>query len=577
MLRLTLVCLLSLSAAALFVLSAVDYSTLKEHVDVFSLDRDADVSREEFRDVVLRLRFLAGVLAAVSIVLLLVGSRLDRRATTVLSECWGAAKRSPADLRSWVEGETVVYVGALIAVLVTGIALRLAFLDVPMRYDEAATYNAYVSKPLYIGLSNYSAPNNHLFHTFLAKLSVETFGSAPWVVRLPALLAGIAVIPATFGLARILYGRTAALLAAALVATSSTMVEYSTNARGYTLVALFTLSALIAATRVLEHGGAGAWAALGVSGALGLYAVPVMIYALGGVYLWVLLNQMARRRPVRDLIVGLVGSLSLTGVLAVLLYGPVFAAMGVGSVTSNYFVEPQPWWDFLDALPRHTWDTIGTWERDLPTIIVVALAIGLLASLVLTPRISRYPFPPLLAVLVWALPVLAVQRVVPFTRVWLFVVPLVLAASAGFYGWVLGQARGRLPLGELMAVLVLAGGTSLVLSADSVRTSRETGALLDGPAVAEYLRHTLRAGDSVVATGSEAILEYYLQRKGYDASTVIWGEPGRRIVLVVNRLGNQTVDRLMEDIPGRPALSPPRLLREWPSAQVYRVRSSPRG
>lgn len=567
-----------LAATAVFLLSGVDHETLKEHVDVFSLDRDADVSREEFRSVVLRLRILAAILVVLAVVLLIAGRRFDRAVTTVLSEWWTAARQCPAELRKWAAGESAVYLGTLLAIIATGISVRLAFLDVPMRYDEAATYNAYVSKPLYIGLSNYSAPNNHLFHTFLAKVSVETFGSAPWAVRLPALLAGIAVIPATFGLARILYGRAAALMAAALVATSSTMVEYSTNARGYTLVALFTLFALFAATRVVEHGRIGAWAALGVSGALGLYTVPVMVYALGGVLLWIVLNEVARRRPSRDLISGLVGSLLLTGVLTMVLYGPVFAATGIGSVTSNYFVQPQPWWDLLEALPRHGWDTVSTWGRDLPAIVSIALAVGLLASLALTPRLSRYPFPPLAAMLIWALPVVAVQRVVPFTRVWVFLVPLAFAASAGFYAWILGHTRDRRALVVGITLLILAGGTAFVVSADSVRTSRETGALLDGADVAEYLRNELRPGDTVVATGSEAILEYYLERSGYDASGAIWGEPGRRVFLVVNRLGNQTVERLTEEVPGRVTFGePPRLLREWPSAQVYRaLLTSPR-
>jgi hypothetical protein len=475
-------------------------------------------------------------------------------------------------LRSWVSNQTLLYLAVLAAIFVTGVVLRVAYLDVPMRYDEAATFNAYVSKPLYIGLSNYSAPNNHLLNTFLAKSSVTIFENAPWAIRLPALLAGISLIPATFGLTWILFGRTAALLAAVLVATSSTLVEYSTNARGYTLVALFTLMAFLAATRILERRSSGAWAALAVSGALGLYAVPVMIYPFAGALLWIILNQMARRRPVSELIPGLVGMLSLAGVLTALLYAPVLIVTGIGSVTSNEFLEPQPWWEFLAALPGNAWDTIGTWGRDLPALVSVGLAIGVLGSLALGLR-SRYPVPPFLAVAMSALPVLALQRVLPFTRVWLFLVPLVLSSCAAFYGWIFDRSRGRRPLAEVAAVFALVAGTTLVLAADTVRTSRETGGLLDGPAVADYLRHVLRPGDSVVATGSDAILVYYLEREGYDGGSVIWGEPKGRVILVVNRLGRQTVDGLLQEIPGRPDHSPPHLLAEWPSAQVYRVSS----
>ena len=79
------------------------------------------------------------------------------------------------------------------------------------------------------------------------------FGNEVWAIRLPALVAGIALVPATFAFARVLYGRAAGLLAAAFVAASSTLVEYSTNARGYTLVALATVLVFIAAARALEQ------------------------------------------------------------------------------------------------------------------------------------------------------------------------------------------------------------------------------------------------------------------------------------------------------------------------------------
>ena len=70
----------------------------------------------------------------------------------------------------------------------------------PLRYDEATTYNNFVSKPLYVALANYATPNNHLLHTFLAKVSVGLAGNEPWAIRLPALLAGIAdAMPLTRG------------------------------------------------------------------------------------------------------------------------------------------------------------------------------------------------------------------------------------------------------------------------------------------------------------------------------------------------------------------------------------------
>src|SRR5450631_3222237 len=52
--------------------------------------------------------------------------------------------------------------GAIFAVV-----LRIAHLRQPMRYDEAWTFVHYASQPLSVALSDYSFPNNHVFHSLL--------------------------------------------------------------------------------------------------------------------------------------------------------------------------------------------------------------------------------------------------------------------------------------------------------------------------------------------------------------------------------------------------------------------------
>jgi hypothetical protein len=578
--RLAAVGLLLAAAVATLVLSLVPYETLKNHLDAFSVDRDANVSHAEFADIVARLRILAAGFTVLSVILIAAGRLVDPTTTAVAAGWWHAMQISPARLRAWIGSESAVCLVALGVVIVAAVVVRVAVLDVPLRYDEATTYDNYVSKPLYVALANYSSPNNHVLNTFLAKLTVTAFGSTTWALRMPALLAGLALVPATFAFARALYGEAAALLAAALVAVSSTLVEYSTNARGYTLVALLTLVAFLAAARVLEDDSVAAWALVAAASALGLYAVPIALYPVGGVFLWLLFSRAAQRQPLGPVVRRLLWCGLATVVLTLLLYTPVFAASGVRSVTSNEFVQPHSWSAFFDRLPAHLWDTVGTWRRDLPTLVAVVLACGLAASLVLSRRVSRFPVPPLLAVVVWTVPVLTLQRVVPFTRVWLFLVPLVLAAAAGFYGWLLDRSPYGARLAAAVSIVVVLGAGGIVISADSVRESRETGALLDAEPVATYLAREVRSGDRILATGSDTILEYYLGRDRVDAGPLLYTDrTPRRIFVVVNVLGHQTVGELVRELgPEAKRYREGRLVRRYPTALVYVLarRSAPR-
>ena len=124
-------------------------------------------------------------------------------------------------------------------------------------------------------------------------------------IRLPALIAGIATLPLSYVLARRLYNSTAALLTAALVASSSTLVEYSTNARGYSLLVALTIASLLAAARVIETGSQGAWATLALCSILGFYAIPTMAYAFGGVVGWIAGSQLLRGGSWRNVLVPL--------------------------------------------------------------------------------------------------------------------------------------------------------------------------------------------------------------------------------------------------------------------------------
>src|SRR5581483_2195620 len=148
--------------------------------------------------------------------------------------------------------------------------LRIPLLTRPMGADESASFLYYASHPLPVSLTIYGSPNNHILHSVLMRLSFLLFGREEWALRLPAFLAGVALVPLTYLAARALSER-GALIAAAFSAAAPVLIDYSTDARGYTLLCCFVLLCTVAMARSQV-------VPFAISAALGFYTIPVMLY-----------------------------------------------------------------------------------------------------------------------------------------------------------------------------------------------------------------------------------------------------------------------------------------------------------
>ena len=131
-----------------------------------------------------------------------------------------------------------------VVVLLTVAALvpRLIRIDESLWYDEIAAMSSFSIHGPGPALGNYYALSNHVLHSALASLMIDANGGAnELVLRTPALLAGIACVPAMFALARTVDGDRFGLIAAAVMALMPVAVLESIDARGYSLMMLFSI------------------------------------------------------------------------------------------------------------------------------------------------------------------------------------------------------------------------------------------------------------------------------------------------------------------------------------------------
>jgi hypothetical protein len=497
-----------------------------------------------YHDIQFRLRFIG----MGNVALAFLGIALRKRAYEIAQQIRNDFVRFGKDCRSVVISLSANDLLGLAGLTLFASLLRFPLLFQPMRGDEAYTFLTYASHPFYVALSFYNDTNNHLFHTFLMRLSFLAFGNHPWALRLPVFLAGLCLVPATYWAGRCLYRRESALLAAALVASSSALIEYSVTARGYSLLCLEFMLLIPIASYALREQNLAAWFSFTVLGAIGFYTMPIMLYPFGGIVVWLLLSiasstdHSARRRAVIQLVV----VVALAAFLTIELYSPVFAISGPRAVFGKKLTLPRPIPVFIHELPNSLIVTWRQWNRDIPNWGTLVLACGFILALFLHRLLSKQRVPLIFAMLLWVVPLVIVQRVVPMDRVWLFALPLYLIAASAGCSLAIMPILERMRFRQAFSMVAVMVGLLLGIEGErssSVYLANEGRGL---PEIAVYLKAQLKPGDSVLAAvPSDTLLLYYFQQYGVPSS-YLNAPNSDRVLVIVNEHENNTLRTVLK-------------------------------
>ena len=392
-----------------------------------------------------------------------------------------------------------------------GVYTRFLLIEQPFRYDESYTFIAFALRPLQAAISDYHLPNNHILHTILVRAAYLLFGPQPWAVRLPAYVGGVLLAPAAYLAARQLYNRRAGLLSAALVVSSWPLIDYSANARGYTLLALFWLLNLALGAFLKQHKNLAGWWLLALLMALGFYIIPIMLYPFGILMAWLLCSWLGRDISPdygKSFPLYLLGCGLAAAALTLLLYLPVLQVSGLEAVTANQYVRSPGWETFLESLPGRISATWRMWRLGWPPAFDLLVLLGVGLSLIFHKRVAAHRIPLHLAALLGLAGILVIQQIVAVPKVWLFLLPLFLVwAAAGWVGFgqylfaqVQTKGAARWESAYILAVIGLAGLLTLgVLNNRAVRRTLDPEDQSLSQEVALYLKENLQDGDAVLA------------------------------------------------------------------------------
>lgn len=449
---------------------------------------------------------------------------------------------------------------------------RLFFIGQPMRYDESFTYLMFVDKG-FKDLFYYPLPNNHILHTLLVEASVVIGGSSPESIRIPALLAGIALTPMIFAVCRQIIPERSGLFAASAICVSPYFTLYSTNARGYTLLLLIMLAIFFVSLRHLNS-----WdfnikhlALISLLCALALFTMPSALMAITGILLWLTCSMVALGYPSKEALKKvLIPIVLLAGILTFLLYLPsIIITGGVEPIINNRFVTSSPWEVFLNKALPHLVEIYSLWSRDVPSAIIVLTAFFCFAGLLYAWKYRNYPLLILLpSILAASLLILVFKHRIPYARTWIFLLPpILILADAGFSFFL-----KKLPTVFRSAILglllpgVLYASYSLV-SDNTISKYPDTGAFPEASLIATRLNEIGGPNDKITAkTPADFPLYYYLKRYNYPNLSETTSHRTPETFIVVS---NQHYK--LEDITGDPVEK----LFTINNATLYRVTRTP--
>jgi 4-amino-4-deoxy-L-arabinose transferase-like glycosyltransferase len=458
---------------------------------------------------------------------------------------------------------------ALLGVIVLGgTLLRLHYLNLPMRYDEAYTFDAYAVDGVGHITSTYDIPNNHIFYSLLAHFSWRVFGNHVWTMRLPAFAAGIALIPAAYLVGRTLYDRRAGLCAAVLVATFGPLVEYSVNGRGYTFGALLVLVALWLGARLLvTDRRAPLWVAFVVCSTVAVYTVPTMAYGIAAVAVWVAMCALISERRTRLVVELGVACFAAAG-LSVLLYSAVLGQPGWTAV-QPVPVAWSPIWHLVTAVWAH-------WNSDAPHPVDWIVAACFCVATAVHRRIARHPVPLVLPVAIAVVAIIAVGELPPYPRNWLFLLPLYLIPAGAGLSWLASRVRA-LPEGAVAAAATASLAIVLALATlNSGLRNTDTPPTSDNDIV-DLLRRYVPPGQKAVIDPVFVAVPtqyYFRQFGGSELATTRIGPAQRRagrVILVVAR--DITAEQALRFFGARPTGPARRLVHRYVS--IYDVPIAP--
>lgn len=297
----------------------------------------------------------------------------------------------------------------LMLVLTAAVVSVYYALALPVSFDEACTYILFTREGFIKTVTNYPAPNNHVFYSILTGFSsIFPFGNILFKIRVTSIIINIFSILALYKFAITFFSRKFGLLLVAFYSCIFLTVYYSYMARGYGLVNLLFIACLYYTFKIINGDERrNNFLFLGLFSVLGLYTIPTFIYPVVSLCLYIILMKRQLFWTTVQTGIGII-------LTTLLLYSPIIYNCGLKSIIDNPYVHPMEFIPTLKSIPYYFLFTIQEITGIYGTVVVIAIGISL--YLILKSKAKKEIYFAL-AMILAPLILIILQRVNPYARV----------------------------------------------------------------------------------------------------------------------------------------------------------------
>ena len=353
-------------------------------------------------------------------------------------------------------------------------------------------------------------------------MAYRLIGNHLWIVRVPAFIASVLGVPMAFIAGRRFFKAHQALAASVILAVSQTFILNAVNGRGYSLIILFSLLLANLAGILVKEGSRSALIAYAITGALGFYTIPIFLYPMAGISLWVVITYLTEAEPwqnrwrkLRIFMITCVAS----GIMTIILYSPVIIfGTGFESLVSNDIVKSQTWNTFVENFTARSKNTWLNWMFYASPLINQVLGVGFLISLVFYRKLSNQRLPMQFFLVLGAGIMILLQKVASFPRVWGYLEMFYLFFSATGLAWIASEILARIwrkdirekILSSLVLLIALVVFTNITIKTQNKQTQANRANASEFY-MADYIANHILDKDTIVAVAPVDIqIAYYL-------------------------------------------------------------------